>query len=60
MLYTCCLYMHMIRKTGFIAGTLTGFLRTTCLDPKAVGDMIPADTCINLIITAAWQKAVFK
>ena len=52
--------MHMIPKTGFIAGTLTGFLRTTCLDPKAVGDMIPADTCINLIITAAWHKAVFK
>jgi hypothetical protein len=54
------LHEYDTEKTGFIAGTLTGFLRTTCLDPKAVGDMIPADTCINLIITAAWHKAVFK
>jgi len=46
--------------TGFIAGVSKGLLRALRLDQNAVGDIIPVDFPINLMIAAAWYTATHK
>jgi hypothetical protein len=35
-----------------------GFLRTSYADPKARGDYMPVDVCIQFMIIASWYKSV--
>ena len=45
---------------GGAVGALTGFIRVLKANPDAVGDPIPVDYPINMIIAAAWHKATNK
>ena len=45
---------------GFIAGVSKGVLRALRLQLNSVGDIIPVDFPINLMITAAWYTATYR
>lgn len=44
--------------SGFIVGVGKGLLRTAITDCNLVGDMIPVDIAINLMIAAGWKSAI--
>jgi len=46
--------------TGFIAGVSKGFLRALRFDANLVGDIIPVEYPINLMIAAAWYTATHR
>lgn len=46
--------------TGFVSGVGKGFLRTFKINSALVGDIIPVDYPINLMIAVAWHTAVHK
>lgn len=46
--------------TGFISGVGKGFLRTFKINSELVGDIIPVDYPINLMIAVAWHTAIHK
>jgi len=46
--------------TGLIAGACAGLLRVTRVDEKLIGDIIPVDFAIHLMIAAGWHTAVTK
>jgi len=46
--------------TGLIAGAGKGFLRVVHIIDELVGDLIPVDYPINLMIAAAWHTATNK
>jgi len=46
--------------TGIIAGGSKGFLRVTRSNPNLVGDIVPVDFTINLMIAIAWYTANHK
>lgn len=48
----------MVSISGFIVGVGKGLLRTAITDSNLVGDMIPVDIAINLMIAAAWNSAI--
>jgi len=41
-----------------VAGVGKGLLRALKADPQLVGDMLPVDIPINLMIAAAWNRAM--
>lgn len=43
---------------GFVTGIGKGFIRTCLTDCKLIGDLIPVDIAINLIIAVAWESAL--
>ena len=43
---------------GLAAGVGKGLLRALNCDAKLVGDMLPVDIPINLMIAAAWNRVV--
>jgi len=45
---------------GAIVGVSAGFLRVTRWNPNMVGDVIPVDFTINLMIALAWYTANHK
>lgn len=45
---------------GFVCGVGKGVLRTFKAQPNLIGDMIPVDYPINLMIAVAWHTAVLK
>jgi len=44
--------------SGFVVGVGKGLLRTAITNCQLVGDMIPVDIAINLMIAAAWKSAI--
>lgn len=46
--------------TGFVSGVGKGFLRTFKINSTLVGDIIPVDYPINLMIAVAWHTAVHR
>jgi fatty acyl-CoA reductase len=44
--------------SGFVVGVGKGLIRTAITNCKLVGDMIPVDISINLMIAAAWKSAI--
>jgi len=46
--------------TGFIAGVSKGFLRALRYNSDLVGDIIPVEFPINLMISAAWYTAIHR
>ena len=46
--------------TGFIAGVSKGFLRALRFNAQLVGDIIPVEYPINLMIAAAWYTATHR
>ncbi|EFX77194.1 hypothetical protein DAPPUDRAFT_54548 [Daphnia pulex] len=44
--------------SGFVVGVGKGLLRTAITNCQLVGDMIPVDISINLMIAAAWKSAI--
>lgn len=44
--------------SGLVAGVGKGLLRALKADPQLVGDMLPVDIPINLMIAAAWNRAM--
>lgn len=45
---------------GFVSGVGKGFLRTFKINDKLVGDIVPVDYPINLMIAVAWHTAIQK
>lgn len=45
---------------GVIVGASMGFLRAFRYEPTAVGDIIPVDFCVNLMLVAAWHRSIIK
>ena len=43
---------------GLMTGVGKGIIRTTRTNSKLVGDLIPVDIAINLMIVAAWDHVV--
>ncbi len=41
-------------------GASMGFLRAFRYEPTAVGDIIPVDFCVNLMLVAAWHRSIIK
>lgn len=56
--------MIMIRtfllSTGFVSGVGKGFIRTFKINSQLVGDIIPVDYPINLMIAVGWHTAIQK
>lgn len=48
----CCML-----NVGLMAGIGKGVIRTLKVDVELVGDLIPVDLAVNLMIAAAWSKA---
>lgn len=44
--------------SGLVAGVGKGFMRTVHVNPDLVGDLVPVDIPINLMIAAAWNRTV--
>jgi fatty acyl-CoA reductase len=44
--------------SGFVVGVGKGLIRTAITNCQLVGDMIPVDISINLMIAAAWKSAI--
>jgi alcohol-forming fatty acyl-CoA reductase len=47
-------------RAGGVAGALAGVIRVIKLNPASVADIVPLDYPINMIIAAAWHKAMHK
>ena len=43
---------------GFIAGFGKGFLRVLKINANLIGDVVPVDIPVNLMIAAAWNRAM--
>lgn len=48
----CC------RISGLTAGVGKGVIRVVKTDGTLIGDMIPCDYAINMMIAAAWSKGL--
>ena len=46
--------------TGFISGVGKGFMRSFYINSELVGDIIPVEYPINLMIAVAWHTALQK
>lgn len=46
--------------TGLLAGAGKGVLRSVLCHRNKVGDLIPVDIVVNLMITVAWSTATEK
>ena len=57
-LSSACVHDH--EHEGFIAGVSKGFLRALRYNSDLVGDIIPVEFPINLMISAAWYTAIHR
>lgn len=51
---------HFLDHIGIIAGVGKGFLRVVRSRPELVGDMIPVEYPIHLMLAVAWYTATHK
>ncbi len=47
-------------NSGLVAGISKGILRVLNSDSNLIGDLVPVDIPINLMIASAWARATQK
>jgi hypothetical protein len=60
--YSACLIIRafLFFATGFVSGVGKGFIRTFKINSQLVGDIVPVDYPINLMIAVGWHTAIQK